>query len=111
MASAKGTSHAPHRVLIAKHPESYLIEPRTLKVRPGENVVFSTAGLKETIYFFFPESAPFGKQVVELRPENDRSALAVKVKREGVFPYAAYSKEGRDFIGFHSRGPVIIIYT
>ena len=109
--SATGSSTSPgtpHDVVIAQHAGTYIIKPRTLNVENGDTVTFSLVNTNEDISILFPDTALFGQSSVTVTSNEKSSALTV-VGSKNVYPYAIYGKQGRDFIGFHSRGPVIII--
>lgn len=113
-------SEVTHRVVIAKHAEEYIIKPRTLTAKIGDRVIFSTVRVDEKLRVFFPDAILLGaeeqepKEVVTLHPSVDNVFTIVeaagKEDPQDIYPYAAFRQEGRDFIGFHSPGPVIIIY-
>lgn len=103
-----GTSH---RVVIAQHAGTYIVKPRALNVEVGDTVTFSLVDIDEDISIIFPDPDLFEQPSVDVDPNGDSPPLEVIGEpRKEVHPYAIYRKQGKDFIGFHSRGPVIIIY-
>jgi hypothetical protein len=99
-----------HRVVIAKLADEYIIEPRTLKAEVGDEVAFSLVNIEEPLTLLFPDPDLFGKPSVQIGPSDDCTLSVREESRKKIHSYAIYREEGRSFIGFHSRGPVIIIY-
>jgi len=108
-ATGSSTSTATsHDVVIAQHAGTYIIKPRTLNVEEGDTVTFSLVDTNEDISILFPDASLFDQSSLDVTSNGESGALQV-VGSKNVYPYAIYGKKRRDFIGFHSRGPVIII--